>query len=77
MKSGYKLGRLRDLPEGERSEFTAWLAGRAAPALSDKEGNLLPEEQQDAYYEHDFFIFNSREAVGLVRGMHAIQGSCC
>jgi hypothetical protein len=69
MKNGLKLRRLRDLPEDERNEFTAWLTGRAAPALSDKEGNLLPEEQQDGYYEHDYQTW---KASMLPPGSHLI-----
>jgi hypothetical protein len=71
MKSGLKLRRLRDLPEGERSEFTAWLTGRTAPALSDEEGKLLPKEQQDGYYEHDYETW---KASMLPRGSHLISG---
>lgn len=69
MKRGLKLQRLRDLPEVERNEFTAWLTGRAVPALSDKEGNLLPEEQQDGYYEHDYHTW---KASMLPPGSHLI-----
>ncbi len=69
MESGHKLRRLRDLPEGERNEFTAWLTGRAAPAVSDKDGIVLPEEQQDAYYEHDYHAW---KASMLPPGSHLI-----
>lgn len=47
--SGPPAARLRDLPEPARSQFQAWLRGRAIPYL---EG--LPADQQDAFYLHDY-----------------------
>lgn len=47
--AGPPAGRLRDLPETERSQFFAWLRGQTIPVL-----NGVPDSQQDGFYLHDY-----------------------
>lgn len=49
MWRGPPAGRLRDLPETERSQFYVWLRGQTIPCFDG-----VPDAEQDGFYLHDY-----------------------
>lgn len=56
--AGPPAGRLRDMPEPERSQFGRWLRGQTVPSLAG-----VRDSDQDAFYLHDYRTWRDGRAA--------------